>query len=41
VSGRLTDLSPGVSIDSIEARNVVDGLALVEATGGGNAAPTP
>jgi hypothetical protein len=34
VSGRLTDLSPGVSIDSIEARNVVDGLALVEATGG-------
>ena len=34
VSGRLTDLSPGVSINSIEARNVVDGLALVEATGG-------
>ena len=34
VSGRLTDLSPGVSIDLIEARNVVDGLALVEATGG-------
>ena len=30
VSGRLTDLSPGVSIDAIEARNVVDGLALVE-----------
>jgi hypothetical protein len=34
VAGRLTDLSPGVSIDSVEARNVVDGLALVEATGG-------
>jgi hypothetical protein len=33
VSGRLTDIPPGASIDTIEARNVVDGLALVEATG--------
>jgi hypothetical protein len=32
LSGRLTDLAPGVSIDAVEARNVVDGLALVEAT---------
>ena len=32
VSGRLTELPPGISAESIEARNVVDGLALVEAT---------
>jgi hypothetical protein len=34
LSGRLTDLPPGVSAEVIEARNVVDGLALVEATQG-------
>ncbi|HVG52121.1 MAG TPA: hypothetical protein VM867_10845, partial [Xanthobacteraceae bacterium] len=34
LSGRLTDLPPGVSAETIEARNVVDGLALVEATKG-------
>jgi hypothetical protein len=32
VSGRLTDTPPGTSVDTVEARNVVDGLALVEAT---------
>ncbi len=32
LSGRLTDLPPGTTADVIEARNVVDGLALVEAT---------
>ena len=34
LSGRLTDLPPGVSAEVVEARNVVDGLALVEATPG-------
>jgi hypothetical protein len=32
VSGRLTDLPPGISAEVIDARNVVDGLALIEAT---------
>jgi hypothetical protein len=32
VSGRLTDIPPDTSVDTVEARNVVDGLALVEAT---------
>ena len=34
VSGRLTELPPGISAEVVEARNVVDGLALVEATKG-------
>jgi hypothetical protein len=34
LSGRLTELPPGTHADLVEARNVVDGLALVEATTG-------
>ena len=34
LSGRLTEIPPGTSAEAIEARNVVDGLDLVEATGG-------
>ena len=32
VSGRLSEIAQGTSADLVEARNVVDGLALVEAT---------
>jgi hypothetical protein len=34
LSGRLSEVPPGTSAEVIEARNVVDGLALVEATRG-------
>ena len=34
VSGRLTEIAQGTNADLVEARNVVDGLALVEATSG-------
>lgn len=34
VSGRLNDLPAGSAVETIEARNVVDGLGLVEATKG-------
>jgi hypothetical protein len=34
VSGRLTDIPPGTSVGTVEARNVVDGLALVETASG-------
>ncbi len=34
LSGRLTEVTQGTNADLVEARNVVDGLALVEATSG-------
>jgi hypothetical protein len=34
LSGRLSEIAPGTSTEVVEARNVVDGLALLEATAG-------